>query len=96
MLEYAKKVLPQILAWKQLFKKELMKCINWAEESEKKELYSWCHENFFDIYPDILIDARLLIYESKKYKLAELKLVKTDKISKEHHLAQKKHEKQFS
>ena len=54
MLDYAKTVLPQVTNWKKLFRKELIKCVNWAGEDEWSELYIWCYESFYDIYPDVL------------------------------------------
>jgi len=57
MLEYAKVILPKVSFSKELFRKELHKCINWVEENELNELYEWCSENFNGIYPDVLSEA---------------------------------------
>ena len=57
MLEYAKVILPKVSFSKHLFRKELNKCINWVETEELNELYTWCFENFKDIYPDVLAEA---------------------------------------
>ena len=57
MLEYAKVILPKVSFSKELFRKELNKCINWVEESELNELYEWCSENFNEIYPEVLSEA---------------------------------------
>lgn len=57
MLEYAKVILPKVSFSKELFRKELIKCINWVEEHELNELYEWCSENFKEIYPDVLSEA---------------------------------------
>ena len=57
MLEYAKVILPKVSFSKELFRKELNKCIHWVEESQIQELYKWCHENFKEIYPDVLAEA---------------------------------------
>lgn len=57
MLEYAKVILPKVSFSKDLFKKELNKCIGWLEEDQVQELYKWCNENFKEMYPDILSEA---------------------------------------
>ncbi len=66
MIEYAKTILPKVVAYKELFRKELLKCINWAEKDERKELYRWCYLNFFDTYPDILTEAGSIIKSTNK------------------------------
>ena len=57
MLEYAKVILPKVSFSRDLFRKELTKCINWVSEAEISSLKSWCYENFLDMYPDILTKA---------------------------------------
>jgi hypothetical protein len=57
MLEYAKVILPKVSFSKELFRKELHKCINWVEPNQIHELYSWCYENFKEMYPDVLAEA---------------------------------------
>ena len=57
MLEYAKVILPKVSFSKDLFMKELKKCINWVEKDQIHELYVWCFENFNDLYPDVLSKA---------------------------------------
>jgi hypothetical protein len=57
MLEYARVILPKVSFSRELFRKELMKCINWVEDSELSKLRDWCFENFKDLYPDILTEA---------------------------------------
>ena len=57
MLEYAKIILPKVSFSKDLFRKELNKCISWLEEDQVQELYDWCNENFKETYPDILSEA---------------------------------------
>ena len=57
MLEYAKTILPKVSFSKQLFRKELMKCINWVEEDQVEELCNWCFQNFNDMYPDVLAEC---------------------------------------
>lgn len=57
MLEYAKTILPKVSFSKNLFGKELKKCIQWVEKEEIEELYNWCYENFGEIYPDVISEA---------------------------------------
>ena len=57
MLEYAKVILPKVSFSKSLFSKELKKCIEWVEEDQVLELYTWCYKNFGDTYPDVLSEA---------------------------------------
>lgn len=54
MLEYSKIILPKVSFSKDLFRKELHKCVNWVEPHEVSELYKWCLNNFGDVYPEIL------------------------------------------
>ena len=57
MLEYAKVILPKVSFSKELFRKELNKCINWVEPDQLTELHDWCFEEFNDMYPDVLAEA---------------------------------------
>ncbi len=57
MLEYAKFILPKVSFSKDLFRKELGKCIGWLQEDQIKELYLWCNENFKEVFPEILSEA---------------------------------------
>ena len=57
MLEYAKVILPKVSFSKKLFRKELNKCIKWVDQEQVQELYSWCYENFNEMYPDVLAEA---------------------------------------
>lgn len=57
MLEYAKVILPKVSFSRELFRKELTKCINWVGDSDLKGLRNWCFENFMEMYPDILTEA---------------------------------------
>lgn len=57
MLEYAKVILPKVSFSKELFRKELNKCIHWVEPEQIQELYKWCQENFNEMYPDVLAEA---------------------------------------
>ena len=54
MLDYAKIILPKVSFSSQLFKKELLKCVQWVEADEVQELHDWCYKNFKDKYADIL------------------------------------------
>ena len=55
MNEYAKVILPKVSFSKDLFRKELNKCIKWAEQpGELDDLTKWCFENFSEIHPEIL------------------------------------------
>lgn len=57
MLEYAKVILPKVSFSKELFSKELAKCINWVETYQLPNLRNWCYKNFNEMYPDILAEA---------------------------------------
>jgi len=57
MLEYAKVILPKVSFSKELFRKELEKCINWVEAPDLEELKDWCYDNFGEMYPEILNQA---------------------------------------
>ena len=57
MFEYAKIILPKVSFSKELFSKELIKCIHWVEQDQLTELYAWCFKNFNEIYPDVLAKA---------------------------------------
>lgn len=54
MLEYAKIILPKVSFSRELFQKELNKCINWVDKNQIQELFEWCYENFNDQYHDII------------------------------------------
>jgi len=54
MIEYAKIILPKVSFSKDLFAKELKKCIGWVEKEEQQELRDWCYENFYNQYPNVL------------------------------------------
>lgn len=57
MLEYAKVILPKVSFSRELFRKELTKCINWVGDAELDQFKTWCYDNFIDMYPEILADA---------------------------------------
>jgi len=54
MFEYAKIILPKVSFSRELFEKELNKCIKWVDKSERHDFYIWCYENFHEMYPEIL------------------------------------------
>ena len=57
MLEYAKIILPKVSFSRELFAKELTKCINWVEPDQVPELCAWCYKKFNNLYPDVLTEA---------------------------------------
>lgn len=57
MLEYAKIILPKVSFSRDLFRKELKKCIDWIETDQLKDLYAWCIQKFQKMYPNILAEA---------------------------------------
>lgn len=54
MFEYAKIILPKVSFSRELFQKELIKCMNWIEPRDLYLFRKWCYANFKEIYPDIL------------------------------------------
>ena len=54
MFEYAKVILPKVSFSRDLFRKELTKCVNWVDSSELDDFTQWCRENFGEMYPKIL------------------------------------------
>ncbi len=56
MLEYAKIILPKVSFSRELFRKELGKCIGWVEPNQLQELSDWCFANFGAEYADILAE----------------------------------------
>lgn len=54
MIEYAKIILPEVSFNKELFQKELKKCMNWIEPKDVQQFRDWCYVNFKNLYPDIL------------------------------------------
>lgn len=57
MIEYAKTILPKVSFSKQLFQKELEKCISWVDKKEVESLKKWCFDNFEALYPQVLEQA---------------------------------------
>lgn len=54
MIEYAKTILPVICGWEILFKKELVKSLNWMNKEEHPEFCCWCYAMFSPVYTDVL------------------------------------------
>ena len=48
MLSHQKKVLENVCYDKELFKKELYKCLAWLEKEEVEELVEWLKNNYWD------------------------------------------------
>lgn len=57
MLEYAKVILPKVSFSRELFRKELNKCIDWVEPDQVQDLYAWCIQQFQKMYPNVLAEA---------------------------------------
>lgn len=57
MLDYAKTILPKVSFDRDLFRKELRKCISWVEKEQVDELYRWCNANFGKKFPEIIMEA---------------------------------------
>jgi hypothetical protein len=57
MIEYAKVSLLGVSLWKALFKKELLKIIEWSNEEELDELQRYCYEKYSDMHADILAEV---------------------------------------
>jgi hypothetical protein len=54
MIEYAKEILPKVSSWKELFRKELIKCVAWAGPENRDEIYNWCCRHYADSHSDVL------------------------------------------
>ncbi len=57
MIEYAKVILPKVSFSKDLFRKELLKCIGWMKPTERVELEQWCLSHFKNDFPDVLAEV---------------------------------------
>jgi hypothetical protein len=57
MIEYAKTILPKVSFSEELFRKELVKCINWMNPKELVEFRKWCFSKFYCVYPLIIEEA---------------------------------------
>lgn len=65
MLSHQKKVLENVCFDKELFKKELYKCLAWLEKEEVEELVEWLKNNYWDSNSKEII-AVFRIYMIKK------------------------------
>ncbi len=54
MIEYAKEILPKVCNWKELFRKELIKCVEWGGPEKRDEIYNWCCRYYADSHSDVL------------------------------------------
>jgi hypothetical protein len=54
MLKYTEIVLLKVSFNRDLFKKELMKALNWLKKDEIRILKTWCIINFGAIYLDVI------------------------------------------
>ncbi len=54
MIEYAKSILPVVWRWEFLFKKELLKSLEWMTEDEYTEFYQWCYSRFSPLYSEFM------------------------------------------
>jgi len=54
MLEHQKIVLKGVCDNTPLFRKELLKSMQWIDKSELQEFNLWVWENFRDIQPDVV------------------------------------------
>lgn len=62
MTDYAKLTLWNVSISRNLFKKELLRLIDWADKQEIKWLQNYCYEKYLDMYPDVLEEV---FYEGK-------------------------------
>lgn len=56
MFELSKNILSKVSFDPTLFRKELMKSINWIKPSEKTLLQVWCLATFGNVYKDEIIE----------------------------------------
>ena len=61
MLEFCKSVLEKVSFDQMLFKKELMKSIQWINTTDAKSLREWCIEMYGNKHSDI-IQPRILAF----------------------------------
>ncbi|MBB3701302.1 hypothetical protein KMW28_03435 [Flammeovirga yaeyamensis] len=64
MLEYSKIVLNGVKEEKALFRKELIKSMNWLEAKEQAKLKDWVIENFSDLHQDVIEEILYTKYQS--------------------------------
>ncbi len=75
MIEYAKQILPKVCAWKALFRKELIKSIEWAEPASRDEIYQWCFRNYNHLHEDVLDE----VFQNRKRKSPKFEKTKNTK-----------------
>jgi hypothetical protein len=56
-LEFSKKILQKVSFDKSLFRKELIKAINWLRKEDKLLLQVWCLASFGHMYRDIIVEV---------------------------------------
>lgn len=56
MFELSKMILQRVSFDKKLFRKELIKALQWLKPKEKYLLYGWCLANF-GMYRDIILEV---------------------------------------
>jgi hypothetical protein len=61
MLEHQKFILANISSVKPLFKKELMKSLNWLSTEEVIELHRWLIKNYWDTHNDLIAGSFLFV-----------------------------------
>ena len=57
MLEFCKSILEKVSFDQVLFKKELVKSIQWINTTDEKSLKEWCIEMYGNKYSDIIQQA---------------------------------------
>lgn len=57
MLEMSKQILQKVSFDRKLFKKELLKSINWIKPSERVQLKIWCLATFGATYRDVILEV---------------------------------------
>ena len=55
MLDFCKEILTKVSFDRILFRKELLKAIQWLKGEELTQLKTWCYDNFGGRYSDILV-----------------------------------------
>ncbi len=63
MLETCKIVLNGVKDDKHLFRKELMKSMDWLSSEEQKVLKQWVQDNFYDRHADIIDEVLIAAYD---------------------------------
>jgi len=75
MIEYAKKILPKVSNWKDLFRKELIKCLEWADPANRDEIYEWCFRNYNHLHEDVLEE----VLQNRERKSLQFRKIKDTK-----------------